>query len=164
MGGPGLVMHRSQYLLTVTRVRYSIPFDLSSLVHPLSNSWTSSGSTSLRSQASAQRGFGGGGGAPPLNWDRCLLLDVEPAGSLLRNREKKGIFGRRVVGSPAVGVAQGIRATRRTRFRFLFASGASMVIRTEADDNQHLIDPWTKARYSNTAGGVGKLPKGGPRK
>lgn len=43
-----------------------IPFDLSSLVHPLSNSWTSSGSTSLRSQASAQRGFGGGGGAPPL--------------------------------------------------------------------------------------------------
>ena len=104
-----------------------IPFDLSSFVHPLSNSWTSSGSTSFRNQASAQRGFGGGGGALPLRWDCFLFLEVEAAGSLLRNREKKGIFGRRVVEcSIAVGVDQSIQAIERMRIRTSIAYGASV--------------------------------------
>lgn len=71
-------------------------------MHPLSNSWTSSGSTSFRSQASAQRGLGGGGGgALPLRRDCFLLLDVAPVASLLRNLEKKGMFGREADGCRA---------------------------------------------------------------
>ena len=73
-----------------------LPLDLISLVQLLRSSWTSSGSTSFRSQASAQRSFGGGGGALPLSWACFLFFAVAPAPSLFRKREKKGMFGQRV--------------------------------------------------------------------
>ena len=41
------------------------PLDFISCVQHLSNSWISSGSTSLRVQASSQWGFGGGAGTAP---------------------------------------------------------------------------------------------------
>lgn len=72
----------------------NIPLDLISFVQPLRSSWISSGSTSFRSQASGQRGFGGGGGGVlPLRFVCFLFLEVGPPP---RSREKKGILGERL--------------------------------------------------------------------
>lgn len=71
---------------------FYIPLDFNSWVHPLSNSWTSSGSTSLRAHASSHRGFDDGTGKAPFSCACFFDLESPPSRSLLlKTLEKNGI-------------------------------------------------------------------------
>ncbi len=71
------------------------PLDLSSYVHPLNSSWISSGSTSLRAQASSQCGFGGGAGTAPFLWTFFFFdfgVATPPSLSLFLSLENRPIL------------------------------------------------------------------------
>lgn len=71
----------------------TIPLDFISWVQLLINSWISSGSTSFRSHASSQLGFGGGIGSDPFGCACFLDFEAPPSRSLLRKTfEKKGML------------------------------------------------------------------------